>query len=234
MSFYICIQLPKRTFATGHSHVSGWRVVFTSSWNKDRAFILRDWGLGADFLLLLGVHGFASSTGLQEWRYLNCKIKIHQRNSSESSEKLEGIAKTRADEVLLWKELSCAQQVLLVMQRWWKRAASLSQRHIQPLCLHTTECPGLFSKSKLKYSNKVHPSCNFMNFIAITEEKPVIAVTDLQSCQFSFSHCHGACWFLEDCWSPTTAGLPVEEWKTLNKQINRRHVSRYCSCKGKL
>lgn len=26
----------------------------------DRAFILRDCGLGADFLLLLGLHGFAS------------------------------------------------------------------------------------------------------------------------------------------------------------------------------
>lgn len=112
VSFYICIQLPKGTFATGHSHVSVWRVVFASAWNKLRAFILRDWCLGADFLLLLGVHGGASSTGLQEWRYLNCKINVHQRNSAEPSERLEGIAKTRADEgALQWKELFCAQWV---------------------------------------------------------------------------------------------------------------------------
>lgn len=47
----------------------------------------------------------SKSTGI-----LNCKIKIHQRNLSEPSERLEGIAKNRADEeALLWKELSCAQ-----------------------------------------------------------------------------------------------------------------------------
>lgn len=42
VSFYICIELPRGMFATGHSHVSGWRVVFASAWNKYRTFIVRD------------------------------------------------------------------------------------------------------------------------------------------------------------------------------------------------
>lgn len=59
--------------------VSGWRVVFPSAWNKDRWVILRDWGLGAGFLLLLEVHEVASCTGIQKYRY----FKLQNQNSSE-------------------------------------------------------------------------------------------------------------------------------------------------------
>lgn len=95
------------------------------------------------------------------------------------------------------KKLSCGKSCPVLNRSHW--SCSIDGKEQQP-CPRDIASPSVyiqpnvqayFLMSKLKYSNKINLLCSFMNFIRITEEKPVIAVTGLQSCQFSFSHCHG-------------------------------------------